>query len=254
MARVFITGSTDGLGRLAAEKLIQQGHRVVVHARNAKRAQEANLPDAEAVVTGDFSSIDEMREVSAQVNKLGDFDAVIHNAGVGYRPPFVETKDGLPHVFAINTLAPYVLTALIKRPRRLIYMSSGLHRDADTSLRDVTWRKRRWKGLHAYCESKFHGILLAFAVARRFPDVFSNSLEPGWVPTKMGGPEAPEDLHDGTDTQVWLAVTDDPEALVSGQHFYHRKRRDPHPDAYDVDKQNKLLAECAGISGVELKL
>ena len=133
-------------------------------------------------------------------------------------------------------------------------MSSGLHREADTSLSDVTWKKRRWKGLHAYCESKFHGILLAFAVARRFPDVFSNSLEPGWVPTKMGGPEAPEDLHDGTDTQVWLAVTDDPEALVSGQHFYHRKRRDPHPDAHDLDKQNKLLAECAGISGVELKL
>jgi len=254
MARVFITGSTDGLGRLAAESLLEQGHRVVIHARNARRAQEAGIADAEAVVTGDVSSIDEMREVSVQVNKLGDFDAVIHNVGVGYRPPFVETKDGLPHVFAINTLAPYVLTALIKRPRRLIYISSGLHRDADTSLSDVTWRKRRWKGLLAYSESKFHDILLAFAVANRWRDVFSNALEPGWVPTRMGGPEAPEDLRDGTATQVWLAVTDDPEALVSGEYFYHRKRRNPHRDAYDVDKQNKLLAECARLSGVELNL
>jgi NAD(P)-dependent dehydrogenase (short-subunit alcohol dehydrogenase family) len=204
------------------------------------------------VVIGDLSSIAEMREVSAQVNELGELDAIIHNAGVGYRPPFVETEDGLPHVFAINTLAPYLLTALIQKPGRLIYMSSGLHREADTSLNDVIWRKRRWKGLQAYCDSKFHDILLAFAVARRWPDVLSNSLEPGWIPTRMGGPEAPEDPRDGTATQVWLAVSNDPEALVSGQHFYHQRVRDPHPHTYDVDRQNQLLVECAGISGVEL--
>jgi len=252
MARIFITGSTDGLGRLAAESLIQQEHRVVVHARSEIRALEACFTNIEDVVIGDLSSIAEMRAVSAQVNELGEFDAVIHNVGVGYRPPFVETEDGLPHVFAINTLAPYVLTALIEKPGRLIYMSSGLHREADTSLNDVTWRQRRWKGLSAYCESKFHDILLAFAVARRRPDILSNALEPGWVPTRMGGPEAPEDLHDGTATQVWLAVTNDPEALVSGQYFYHQELRDPHPHAYDVEKQDQLLAECAEISGVEL--
>jgi len=252
VARIFITGSTDGLGRLAAESLIQQGHRVIVHARSEIRAMEAGFTDIEDVVIGDLSSIAEMREVSAQVNELGGLDAIIHNAGVGYRPPFVETEDGLPHVFAINTLAPYLLTALIQKPGRLIYMSSGLHREADTSLNDVIWRKRRWKGLQAYCDSKFHDILLAFAVARRWPDVLSNSLEPGWIPTRMGGPEAPEDPRDGTATQVWLAVSNDPEALVSGQHFYHQRVRDPHPHTYDVDRQNQLLVECAGISGVEL--
>jgi NAD(P)-dependent dehydrogenase (short-subunit alcohol dehydrogenase family) len=252
MALVFITGSTDGLGRLAAETLIQQGHRVVIHARNARRAQDAGLANGEAVVIGDLSSIAEMRAVAAQVNELGEFDAVIHNAGVGYRPPFVETEDGLPHVFAVNTLAPYVLTALIEKPSRLVYISSGLHRDADTSLNDVIWRKRRWKGLLAYCESKFHDILLAFAVARRWPDVLSNALEPGWVPTRMGGTEAPENLRDGAATQVWLAAADDPEALVSGQYFYHQRLRNAHPHAYDEDRQNKLLVECAAISGIEL--
>src|SRR5579863_6408099 len=131
MARIFITGSTDGLGRTAAELLIEQGHRVVLHARNEQRAEAAmaGVPGAEAVVTGDLSSMAQTRGVAVQVNALGAFDAVIHNAAVGYREPRrIETEDGLSHVFAVNTMAPYLLTALIMRPGRLVYLSSLLHR------------------------------------------------------------------------------------------------------------------------------
>ena len=137
MARIFITGAADGLGQMAARLMVEDGHRVVLHARNETRAKEAlaAVPGAEGAVSGDLSSIDECRQIAAKVNALGTFDAVIHNAGVGYRERRrIETADGLPHVFAINTLAPYILTALIRKPKRLVYLSSGMHRWGDPSL------------------------------------------------------------------------------------------------------------------------
>ena len=240
---------------MAAQLLIRQGHRVVLHARNAKRTKEAlaAVPGAESAVTGDLSSISETRTVAEQVNRLGRFDAVIHNAAVGYRErKRIKTRDGLPHVFATNTLAPYILTGLIEQPKRLIYLSSGLHRDVDTSLKDMLWRKRKWQASEAYAETKFHDVLLAFAVARLWPNVLSNSLEPGWVPTKMGGPEAPDDLAEGYTTQAWLAVSDDRDALVSGEYFHHRKRIAPSPATRVTATQELLLSQCEKISGIRL--
>jgi NAD(P)-dependent dehydrogenase (short-subunit alcohol dehydrogenase family) len=190
MARVFITGSSDGLGQMAAQLLIEQGHGVVLHARNKKRAEEAlrAVPGAETAVAGDLSSVAQTRSVADQVNALGSFDAVIHNAGMGYREPRrVETEDGLPQVFAVNILAPYILTALIQRPRRLVYLSSGLHQSGDASLEDLAWKERSWRGQQAYSDTKLHDVLLAFAIARLWPHILSNALEPGWVATKMGG-------------------------------------------------------------------
>src|SRR6204780_3282032 len=196
MSRIFISGSSTGLGLMVAELLSSQDHQIVLHARNAGRAADTRraLPNAEAVVTGDVETIAGTKDVAAQVNALGRFDAVIHNAAVGYRERHRVTADGLPHVFAINTLSAYILTALIERPKRLVYLSSGMHRHADANLDDILWRKRRWNGSQAYAESKLHDTLLAFAVARRWTDVLSNALEPGWVPTKMGGPGAPDDM------------------------------------------------------------
>jgi NAD(P)-dependent dehydrogenase (short-subunit alcohol dehydrogenase family) len=255
MARVFITGSSDGLGKMAAQLLIEQGHQVLLHARNDARAKEAmkGVPGAQTVVAGDLSSIRETRDVAAQVNALGVMDAVIHNAGVGYRESRrIETEDGLPHVFAVNTLAPYILTALIQKPKRLVYLSSGLHHQGDATLKDLAWRERHWQGQQAYSDTKLHDVLLAFAVARLWPDVLSNALEPGWVATKMGGAGASDDLDQGHRTQVWLAVSDDPGAKVTGEYFYHLRRRTAKAAARDVQIQEKLLEECRNLSGVEL--
>lgn len=253
MARVFVTGSSDGLGRMAAELLIEQGHRVVLHARNEKRGKEAMaaIPQAETVVLGDLSSIAQTRGVAEQVNKLGGFDAVIHNAGVGYREPRrIETEDGLPHVFAVNTLAPYILTALIQRPKRLVYLSSGLHQSGDASLKDLAWKDRPWQGQQAYSDTKLHDVLLAFAMARRWPGVLSNALEPGWVATKMGGAIATDNLDEGHRTQVWLAVSEDPAAKVTGEYFYHMKRRSPKAATREPQLQEMLLEACARFSKV----
>jgi NAD(P)-dependent dehydrogenase (short-subunit alcohol dehydrogenase family) len=253
MSRVFITGSSTGLGLMAAQLLVEQGHRVVLHGRDRARAEDARraLPQAEGVVVGDLASLAQTRALADEVNKLGRFDAVIHNAGVGYQEARrVETEDGLPLVFAVNTLSPYVLTALIDKPKRLIYLSSGLHRSASAGLDDLLWKKRPWRGAEAYAESKLHDVLLAFAFARRWPDVFSNALEPGWVATRMGGPGAPDDLDQGRRTQVWLAVGDDEGARVSGQYFYHLRPRAPDPSAADVGLQDRLLEACHRLSGV----
>ena len=256
MARAFITGSSDGLGKMAAQLLIEQGHRVVLHARNDARGREAiaGVPGAEGVVIGDLSSVRQTRSVAEQVNALGAFDAVIQNAAVGYREGRrIQTEDGLPHIFAINTLAPYILTALIRKPKRLVYLSSGLHQQGDASLKDLLWEQRSWQGLQPYSDSKLHDVLLAFAVARLWPDVLSNSVDPGWVATKMGGRSATDDLDQGPRTQVWLAVSDDPAAKVSGEHFYHMERRTPKAASRDVSVQNKLLDECRRLSGVNLE-
>lgn len=255
MARVFITGSSDGLGRMAAQLLVEQGHNVVLHARSQQRAQEALsfVPGAETAVVGDLTSIAQTESVAEQVNALGSFDAVIHNAAIGYRESRrVATEDGLPQVFAVNTIAPYILTAQIRRPKRLVYLSSGLHQSGDASLKDLAWEQRPWQGLQAYSDSKLHDVLLAVAIARRWPDVLSNSLEPGWVATKMGGAGAPDDLDAGHRTQVWLAVSDDPAATVSGEYFYHLRLRTPNPAARELERQEMLLAACAKFSGVKL--
>ena len=254
MSRVFITGSSDGLGLLAGRLLAGQGHQVTLHARNDARAADARraLPQAEAVVTGDVSAIADMRRVAAEVNALGRYDAVIHNVGVGYRERHVETADGLSRVFAVNVLAPYLLTALIEPPRRLVYLSSGMHRGGGPDLHDPQWTARRWNGSQAYSDSKLLDVVLAFAVARRWPAVLSNALEPGWVPTKMGGAGAPDDLALGAVTQAWLAVSDDPAATVTGQYFRHQKPHAVHPAARREDLQDELLLYCAGLTDTPL--
>src|SRR5450432_683917 len=210
MSRILITGSADGLGLMAARLLAADGHAVTLHARAA-------LPQAEAVLAGDLSAIAAMRDVAEQANARGRYDAVIHNVAVGPREPRrIGTPDGLAHVFAVNVLAPYLLTALVEPPARLAYLSSGQHRRGDPGLSDLQWASRRWDGGQAYADSKLFDVLLAFAVARLWPGTRSNVVEPGWVPTRMGGSGATGDLSLGPVTQAWLAAGDDPAAAVTG--------------------------------------
>jgi NAD(P)-dependent dehydrogenase (short-subunit alcohol dehydrogenase family) len=241
-ARVLVTGSADGLGRAAAQTLLEQGHEVVVHARNRDRLTAVRdlLDRGAAAVVGDLSDLQETRGVAGQVNRLGQMDAVIHNAGVL----------GGPQVLAVNVVAPYLLTALIHRPQRLVYLSSGMHRGGRASLTGVDWGGQRATG--SYSDSKLLVTTLAAAVARLWTEVFSNAVDPGWVPTKMGGPGAPDDLRLGHLTQVWLATSDDPQARTSGGYWYHQRRAEPDPSVYDQRFQDQLLEELAGVTATRL--
>ena len=256
MAHVLITGSSDGLGLMAARLLTGQGHAVTVHARNNQRAAHARaaLPTAENVLVGDLRSLDGIRSLAAEANAAGRFDAVIHNAGIGYREPRrIETADGLSELFTVNVLAPYLLTALMTRPDRLVFLSSGMARGGDPDLSDPQWTGRRWNGAQAYSDSKLFDVLLAFGVARRWPEVRSNSVEPGWVATKMGGPGAPDDLDQGPVTQAWLAVSHDESAKLTGRHFFHQKEHVVPAVAHDTTVQDALLDYCAELTGASIR-
>jgi NAD(P)-dependent dehydrogenase (short-subunit alcohol dehydrogenase family) len=214
MARVFITGCADGLGRATAQTLLHDGHAVVVHARNSDRLTAVrDLVDAgAAAVVGDLSDLEQTRGIAAQVNDLGPMDAVIHNAGV---------YSGA-QVMPVNIVAPYLLTALIDRPQRLIYLGSSEHRSGRGSLTGIDWSGQT---TGSYPDSKLFVTTLAAAVARIWPDVFSNAVDPGWVPTRMGGPGASDDLRLGHLTQEWLATGEDRDARTSGGYWHHQR---PH--------------------------
>jgi NAD(P)-dependent dehydrogenase (short-subunit alcohol dehydrogenase family) len=212
----------------------------VLHARNEQRAQEAlhRVPAAVAVLTADLSSIEHTKQLAEKANALGQFDAVIHNAGV-YRTSAHE-------IVSVNTLAPYILTCLIERPQRLIYLSSGMHLDGSAKLESL----RSDKSHITYSDSKLHVLMLCKAVAHKCPGVYANAVDPGWVPTKMGGEGAPDDLKKGYETQVWLAVSNDKKAKVSGRYFHHQKEHRYNPEADDVLLQERLLSLCKEITGV----
>ncbi len=240
MAKILITGSADGLGQLSAKLLADQGHQVVLHARNAERGRYAqhNAPKAAHVISGDLSDIDETKNVAHEANAWGSFDAVIHNAGVYDAPSKV--------LFTVNTLAPYILTCLIQRPKRLIYLSSSMHLQGHANFENFNKGTSRI----SYSDSKLYVTMLSMAVARLWPDVYSNTVDPGWVPTKMGGAGAPDDLQKGYETQSWLAVSNDSQAKVSGRYVHHRIERRANPQANDVTLQERLLRLCEAITGV----
>jgi NAD(P)-dependent dehydrogenase (short-subunit alcohol dehydrogenase family) len=240
MARILITGSADGLGQLAAKSLADQGHQVVLHARNPERRLYAKqkVPGAEHVIVGDLSDIDETKNVAREANALGRFDAVIHNAGV-YQAP---ARD----IFMVNTIAPYILTCLMQKPGRLIYLSSGMHLQGRANLENFKKDGPRI----SYSDSKLHVVMLCMAVARKWPDVYANAVDPGWVPTKMGGRGAPDDLQKGYETQTWLAVSNDSRVKVSGRYFHHRTERRSNPQAGDVMLQESFLSLCSDITGI----
>ncbi|KAK2766850.1 hypothetical protein FQN54_006164 [Arachnomyces sp. PD_36] len=255
MSRIFITGSSDGIGLAAAKLLAEKGHSVVLHARNPDRAAstQAAVPKAEAVLIGDLSSISETKKLADQANniqKKKPFDTIIHNAGIGYGSTSSReiTADKISAVFAVNTLAPYILTCLMGKPAaRLLYMSSDSQYGGDETLRNVTQS-------HSYSDSKLHDVMLANAFARRWgDDVQVVSMHPGWVRTKMGGSMAPG----GMDTPAkalaeWAVGKGELAKLKSGAFFTPSGEDSAHPGAANVGKQEELLNICEEVSGVSV--
>lgn len=255
MSRILVTGSSDGIGLETARQLLAAGHDVVGHARSAERAAQlrAAEPRLADVVVGDLASLAETRALAEAATAAGPFDAVIHNAGIGGGvPERAVTADGLERIFHVNTVAPYLLTALMPRPHRLVYLTSGLESQGRTHLDDLQFEGRPWDGMQAYSDSKLLDVTLAFAVARLWPDVLVTAVDPGWIKTKLGGPDAWDEVDEGAATQVWLATSDDEGARVTGEYVKRHEIQAANPEASDVELQEGLLARLAELTGVEL--
>ncbi|MFF4357641.1 SDR family NAD(P)-dependent oxidoreductase [Streptomyces sp. NPDC001604] len=236
MALILVTGAAGGLGRNTANALVDEGHDVVVHVRNpARLTGEEDTARWKGVVTGDLADLDEIREVARQAGEFGRFDAVIHNAGT------MNSQDA----GTVNTVAPYLLTALMDKPGRLIHLSSSMHRTGSTDLRRLA------AGTASYDDSKLWVTTLVFAFASRWEGTTSHAVDPGWVPTRMGGAGAPDDLTAGHQTQVWLATHHDVTPSTGG-YWHHRQTQTPHPAAQDEEFQARLVHVLESHTGVPL--
>ena len=192
MNRILVTGSTEGLGRLTAQALLRDQHEVFVHARNHDRADALGPLIAEGahLVVADLGVRSEVQRMAAELADQ-ELDAVIHNAGV----------EGGPALLEVNVVAPYLLTALLPDVARHVYLSSDMHHGGRAQLAGLDWADGTTA---SYSDSKLLLTTLTMAVARLRPDLLANAVNPGWVPTRMGGPNAPDDLELGYQTQVWL--------------------------------------------------
>jgi NAD(P)-dependent dehydrogenase (short-subunit alcohol dehydrogenase family) len=241
MTRILVTGSTDGLGRATAESLLDQGHQVIVHARNTARAAAISaLTDRGAdLIIADLADRQAVMDAAAELDGGAAIDTVIHNAGV---------ISG-PSLLPVNVVAPYLFTALLRTPTRHIYLSSGMHRGGSTDLEGLDWDGNRQTA--SYSDTKLFVTTLSAAVADRWaPRAMAHAVDPGWVPTKMGGAGAPDDFDLGYETQERLAT--DPNIAVTGGYWHHGEQRQPHPAVADPAFQQGLLAALADATGVAL--
>lgn len=240
MSRILVTGAAEGIGRATAEQLLDEGHDVVVHARSSRRLGDLRpLLDRGAVgVTADLASADEVRSLAERLAEE-PLDAIIHNAGT--------MDDHL--VLPVNVVAPYLLSALLPQPGRVVAVSSSMHRGGRPNLSSIDWSGHR--ATRTYSDSKLFVTTLMAALARLRPEHRAYAVDPGWVPTRMGGSGAPDDLDQAHRTQVWLATTR--EDVRNGSYWFHRQRQEPHRSVSDVKFQDELLASLAEFTGVELR-
>lgn len=241
MGLILVTGASTGLGLAATRALMEEGHDVVLHARRAERVEDRDvLGRVHAVVTGDLADLNATVALAEDVNALGRLDAVIHNAAVM----------GGEDVMTTNVVAPFVLTAVLESPRRSLFISSSMHWSGSPDLEVIDGRKVRRQ---PYEDSKLLVTTLAMACARIFPDAMAHAVDPGWVPTRMGGPGAPDDLAQGHQTQQWLATAPEGEIRPrSGGYWYHRSTRQPHPITEDRVFQDDLVDRLSAATGLDL--
>jgi NAD(P)-dependent dehydrogenase (short-subunit alcohol dehydrogenase family) len=247
---VLVTGATDGIGRETARELARRGARVIVHGRDSRRAEAARRDirqstgsDDVAAVTGDFTSLRQVRSLADEVRSLTDrLHVLVDNAGV-YQARRHLTEDGLETTFQVNFLAPFVLTNLLLdlllagAPARVVVVSSAVHQRVGLDMEDLQG-ERRYDGYTAYGLSKLADLLFTYELAERLggTEVTANALHPGAVSTKLlhAGFRASGGLspREGARTAVYLAASPDVQD-VTGGYFVDERPASSSPTSYD---------------------
>ena len=249
MATICITGSTDGIGLATARLLLEQGHRVLVHARSEQRGRAVveGLGGDVELVTGDLARLDDVRALAAQLADAGPLDVLAHNAGVWVRgdtPPV--TVDGFETTFAVNVLAPHLLTGLLadSLTGRLLWLGSGMAGSGrpKPSALGATREPRQ-----AYADSKACDVALAQAWGRRLPGVASAALDPGWVPTKLASSGAPGDVADAADSLAHCCTAAD----LGSAPYWKGSSATPVPGRLrDEGLQDAIALACDRLAGL----
>ncbi|HET9898034.1 MAG TPA: SDR family oxidoreductase [Streptosporangiaceae bacterium] len=274
-----ITGASSGIGKAAAIELARRGATMVLVARDRGRGESA-LAEVGAAAAGeqpslelaDLASLRQVRELAARLAELPRIDVLVNNAGlvVGQR---LMTEDGIEHTFAVNHLAPFLLTNLLLgkltsagRPARVVTVSSTAHRGGKIDL-DTVAEPRRYLAMMAYSDSKLANVLFTAELARKLTgtEVTANCLHPGTVRTgfgRSGGPlmkygvqvMAPliKSAERGARTVVYLASSPDVTGR-SGGYYVSERLRQPSRAARDEDLARRLWdlsAKLTGLSGL----
>ncbi|HEX2756492.1 MAG TPA: SDR family oxidoreductase [Candidatus Limnocylindrales bacterium] len=274
---VLITGGTSGIGRAAAISLAAMGARVGITGRDRVRAEEAAAEIARAsgnpavdVFVADLSSQAEVRRLAGDVlSAYPRLDVLLNNVG-GFWAHRHVTADGLEHTFALNHLAPFLLTSLLlerltaSAPARVVTVSSGAQSMGRIDFDDLMG-ERKYSGQRAYNQSKLANVMFTYELARRLEGsgVTATVLHPGVTSTAFSAEDparafAPlvavlrpfmRSPERGADTAVHLASSPEVEG-VSGRYFADRKARTSHRSSYDTATTARLWRVSADLVGL----
>jgi NAD(P)-dependent dehydrogenase (short-subunit alcohol dehydrogenase family) len=254
---ILITGATDGIGKQTATELARQGARVLVHGRDKAKGIQVldainrdNCNEKLALYLADFTSLAEVARLAEEVKReQAQLHVLINNAGI-FSKERVLTNDGFESTFAVNHLAPFLLTLLLldllkaSAPARIVNVASGSHRGVSAVDFDNLQGEKTYDGIAAYSLSKLGNVLFTNALARRLAGthVTANSLHPGVIGTKLLRASYNMDganLEEGAQTSVYLAASPEAEG-VTGK-YYSKMLEKPTSDlAQDEALQEKF--------------
>jgi NAD(P)-dependent dehydrogenase (short-subunit alcohol dehydrogenase family) len=263
---IVITGATDGLGKGMAAELVSTGAKLILHGRNEEKGQ-ALLEELAPSATGelvwcraDLSSLDEVRELADQLNEEERLDVLVNNAGIGTAGPREESVEGYELTFAVDYLAPFLLTRevlpLIRRtaPSRIVNVSSAGQAPIDF---DDVMLERDYTGIQAYCQAKLALVMFTFDLAEELEGsgVTANCLHPGtYMPTNMvrrAGVEPVTPLEDGIAATLRLVSSSEVDG-VNGHYFDGTSESAPHPQAEDPEARRRLRELSAELTGIQI--
>jgi NAD(P)-dependent dehydrogenase (short-subunit alcohol dehydrogenase family) len=263
MPTVLVTGATDGLGRALATRLAGEGATVLAHARSEERAHETigdllDGPHDVRLVVGDLSSLDAVRALAQQVPSR--LDVLVNNAGIGTAKPDrrAESADGYELRFAVNYLAGFLLTALLRdrlvaaAPSRIVNVASAGQMAIDF---DDVMLERDYSGVRAYCQSKLAQVMHAFDLAEELEGdgVTANAVHPGtYMPTKMvraSGTTPVTPLEDGVEA-TWRLAADAALDGITGRYYFGTDKARADEQAYDADARRRLRELSKKLVGV----